>query len=56
MRALRHPDAFPAEDLWLRRALSSNNDPMPARWLVARAESWRPWRAYAAMYLWDQAG
>jgi AraC family transcriptional regulator of adaptative response / DNA-3-methyladenine glycosylase II len=54
MRALRHPDAFPAEDLWLRRALSSNNDPVPARQLLERAEGWRPWRAYAAMYLWDQ--
>jgi AraC family transcriptional regulator of adaptative response / DNA-3-methyladenine glycosylase II len=55
MRALRHPDAFPAEDLWLRRALSTNNDPVPARRLLERAEDWRPWRAYAAMYLWDQA-
>jgi AraC family transcriptional regulator, regulatory protein of adaptative response / DNA-3-methyladenine glycosylase II len=43
MRALRDPDAFPASDLVLRRALDA--DP-------ARSEAWRPWRAYAAMHLW----
>jgi len=43
MRALRDPDAFPATDLVLRRATDDD---------AARAESWRPWRAYAAMHLW----
>jgi AraC family transcriptional regulator of adaptative response / DNA-3-methyladenine glycosylase II len=47
MRALGDPDAFPATDLVLRRALG--DDP-------AAAERWRPWRAYAAMHLWAEAG
>lgn len=46
MRALRWPDAFPAEDLIVRRALGS-----PARAIEA-LESVRPWRAYAVMHLW----
>jgi AraC family transcriptional regulator of adaptative response / DNA-3-methyladenine glycosylase II len=45
---LGEPDAFPAGDLWLRRALS-----LDERALVARSESWRPFRAYAAMHLWQ---
>jgi AraC family transcriptional regulator, regulatory protein of adaptative response / DNA-3-methyladenine glycosylase II len=49
MRALNEPDAFPASDLGLLRA-SGLHDP---RKLQARAEAWRPWRAYAAMYLWQ---
>jgi AraC family transcriptional regulator of adaptative response / DNA-3-methyladenine glycosylase II len=36
---LGEPDAFPAADLYLRRASS-------------HSELWRPWRAYAAMYIW----
>ncbi len=48
MRALRAPDAFPASDLALRKAAGG----MSAAKLQARAESWRPWRAYAAMHLW----
>ena len=48
MRALRDPDAFPAGDLVLRNALGG----ISARELLARAEAWRPWRAYAAMHLW----
>jgi AraC family transcriptional regulator, regulatory protein of adaptative response / DNA-3-methyladenine glycosylase II len=48
MRALGEPDAFPSSDLGLLRALSLGS----ARELEQRAEAWRPWRAYAAMYLW----
>lgn len=48
MRALREPDAFPCGDRGLIRALELEN----ARDLERRAEAWRPWRAYAAMYLW----
>lgn len=48
MRALGEPDAFPAEDIGLRRALHISSP----RLLEARAEKWRPWRAYASMYLW----
>ena len=52
MRALSHPDAFPAADLILRRAASTDGDTMPTRALSALAEAWRPWRAYAVMHLW----
>ena len=48
MRALREPDAFPSSDLGLLRALKLKS----YRDLESRAEAWRPWRAYAAMYLW----
>lgn len=51
MRALGEPDAFPSSDLGLLRALGLEN----YRDLEHRAESWRPWRAYAAMYLWKMA-
>ncbi|SDR61470.1 DNA-3-methyladenine glycosylase II [Rhizobiales bacterium GAS191] len=53
MRELREPDAFPAADIGLMRALTdpSGRRPGPAE-LVARAETWRPWRAYAALHLW----
>ena len=49
MRALGEPDAFPYGDLGLLRALELTN----LRELEQRAENWRPWRAYAAMYLWN---
>lgn len=48
MRALGEPDAFPSTDLGLLRALALES----SRELERLAEAWRPWRAYAAMYLW----
>jgi AraC family transcriptional regulator of adaptative response / DNA-3-methyladenine glycosylase II len=48
MRALGEPDAFPSSDLGLLHALALGSP----RELEQRAEAWRPWRAYAAMYLW----
>jgi AraC family transcriptional regulator of adaptative response / DNA-3-methyladenine glycosylase II len=52
LRALRDPDAFPATDIGiLRGAAEEGVRPTPAA-LVARAETWRPWRAYAAQHLW----
>jgi AraC family transcriptional regulator of adaptative response / DNA-3-methyladenine glycosylase II len=57
MRELREPDAFPAADIGLMRAMADEADIRPsAAALVARAESWRPWRAYAAMHLWIAEG
>ncbi len=44
MRALHWPDAFPATDLGIRRALGDD--------AARAAEAWRPWRAYAAMHVW----
>lgn len=46
MRALGHPDAFPATDLVLvqsARALGIAPSPRP---------EWSPWRSYAALHLW----
>jgi AraC family transcriptional regulator of adaptative response / DNA-3-methyladenine glycosylase II len=47
MRTLYWPDAFPASDRALQRAAGVSG---PGT-LRARAERWRPWRAYAAMHL-----
>ena len=52
LRALGHPDAFPAEDLMLQRAFPQEAPRLSAKALIARAEAWRPWRAYAVMLLW----
>ncbi len=53
MRQLREPDAFPAADVALMRALADADGVRPtADQLLARAEAWRPWRAYAALHLW----
>ena len=53
MRQLREPDAFPAADVGLMRALARPDGarPTPVE-LLDRAEHWRPWRAYAALHLW----
>lgn len=51
MRALRWPDAFPAGDLVLKRALGVTSE----RAAEARAAAWRPWRAYAVLHLWSAA-
>jgi AraC family transcriptional regulator of adaptative response / DNA-3-methyladenine glycosylase II len=52
MRAQREPDAFPAADIGLLRAMDEGQGrPTPAA-LLARAQNWRPWRAYAALHLW----
>jgi DNA-3-methyladenine glycosylase II len=54
LRALRDPDAWPGSDLALRRAVE--------RFAEASGESaacvsdrWRPYRAYAAIHLWNAA-
>jgi AraC family transcriptional regulator of adaptative response / DNA-3-methyladenine glycosylase II len=53
MRQLREPDAFPAADIGLLRAMADAEGLRPtAAELLARAEQWRPWRAYAAQHLW----
>jgi AraC family transcriptional regulator of adaptative response / DNA-3-methyladenine glycosylase II len=52
MRALGEPDAFPSDDVDLVRAVALSN----SRELEQRSHAWRPWRAYAAMYLWSIGG
>jgi AraC family transcriptional regulator of adaptative response / DNA-3-methyladenine glycosylase II len=51
MRTLAWPDAFPHSDLGLMKALGESS---PRR-VLELAESWRPWRAYAAMHLWNRS-
>ena len=54
MRALKDPDAFPHSDLGLLRAFDSpDRERMKPAALKARADEWRPWRAYAALLLWS---
>jgi len=49
MRALAWPDAFPHTDLGVMKALGTKD----AKRILAVAEAWRPWRAYAVMHLWN---
>jgi 3-methyladenine DNA glycosylase/8-oxoguanine DNA glycosylase len=49
MRAFGDPDAFPTADLGLLKAAGT----LSPRKLDEIAEAWRPWRSYAAMYLWE---
>lgn len=53
LRAFGVADAFPASDLGLLKAKLWGSAGISARALTAQAEAWRPWRAYAAMYLWQ---
>lgn len=55
LRALARPDVFPAGDLGLRRGIESLYAllEMPSIPQAAnRALAWRPYRSYAAKYLW----
>ncbi|WP_319522881.1 AlkA N-terminal domain-containing protein [uncultured Desulfosarcina sp.] len=56
MRALGEPDGFPASDLGILKALQKGPDRPTAKQAAARAENWRPWRAYACIYLWHSLG
>ncbi|NLG67274.1 MAG: adenosine deaminase, partial [Actinobacteria bacterium] len=49
MRALAWPDAFPATDRGVLKAMGEE-DPRRAR---TRATAWAPWRSYAVMHLWQ---
>ncbi|MFT4194050.1 MAG: adenosine deaminase, partial [Ottowia sp.] len=51
LRALRWPDAFPAGDVALQKALGVPS----ARAAEALAERWRPWRSYAVVRAWHGA-
>jgi AraC family transcriptional regulator of adaptative response / DNA-3-methyladenine glycosylase II len=49
MRALRWPDAFPKEDIALRKNLGG----VSAVRAEELSQGWRPWRSYATMHLWQ---
>jgi AraC family transcriptional regulator of adaptative response / DNA-3-methyladenine glycosylase II len=51
MRAFGEPDAFPAADLGILNALKNPERPTP-RAVEQLSQDWRPWRAYATLYLW----
>jgi DNA-3-methyladenine glycosylase II len=55
MRAWRDPDAWPATDLVLMQSIVARDPALtrPAQ-QRARTDAWRPWRAYAAMHLWNE--
>jgi AraC family transcriptional regulator of adaptative response / DNA-3-methyladenine glycosylase II len=52
VRALREPDAFPSADRHFADTLNLVSSSELEKYSLA----WRPWRAYAAMYLWTFAG
>lgn len=53
MRALRWPDAFPAGDVALHKALGVQGRPGPARAALAASHAWKPWRSYAVIRAWS---
>lgn len=53
MRALRWPDAFPAGDVALHKALGVASAKNPAREAEAASQAWVPWRSYAVIRAWS---
>ncbi len=53
MRALRWPDAFPAGDVALHKALGVQQSRNPSRAAEAASQIWRPWRSYAVIRAWS---
>jgi AraC family transcriptional regulator, regulatory protein of adaptative response / DNA-3-methyladenine glycosylase II len=54
LRALRWPDAFPAGDVALHKALGVQDQPRPAQAAEAASQRWRPWRSYAVLRAWSR--
>ena len=53
MRALRWPDAFPAGDVALHKAMDLLPSKNPARDAEAASQAWKPWRSYAVIRAWS---
>lgn len=53
MRALRWPDAFPAGDVALHKALGVQGQKNPAREAELASAAWKPWRSYAVIRAWS---
>jgi AraC family transcriptional regulator, regulatory protein of adaptative response / DNA-3-methyladenine glycosylase II len=53
VRALSDHDAFMVGDLGVRKGFEALGLGSTPKKMLARAERWRPWRAYAVMHLWD---
>ena len=54
MRALRWPDAFPAGDVALHKALDVIAAKNPSREAEAASQAWKPWRSYAVIRAWSE--
>ncbi len=54
MRALRWPDAFPAADVALHKALGLSQTRLAASAAEQASQAWRPWRAYAVIRAWSR--
>ncbi|MDC7224575.1 MAG: AlkA N-terminal domain-containing protein [Spirochaetales bacterium] len=52
MRGLGMKDAFPASDLGIIKAFAMDGVKPKLREIEQQAETWRPWRSYAALCLW----
>jgi len=55
MRALRWPDAFPAGDVALHKALGVQGLKNPAKEAELASLAWKPWRSYAVIRAWSGA-
>ena len=55
MRALRWPDAFPAGDVALHKALGVQGLKNPAKEAELASQAWKPWRSYAVIRAWSGA-
>lgn len=56
MRALRWPDAFPAGDVALQKALGVQQNKQAARDAETASQAWKPWRSYAVVRAWNTLG
>lgn len=56
LRGFGEADAFPAADLGLLKAPLWGSEGITAKQLLARSQAWRPWRAYAAVHIWQDYG
>jgi AraC family transcriptional regulator of adaptative response / DNA-3-methyladenine glycosylase II len=57
MRALRWPDAFPAGDVALHKALGVQDQPnlrLASLAAEAASQAWKPWRSYAVLRAWAE--
>ena len=54
LRALRWPDAFPAGDVALHKALGVQEQPKPQQAAEDASQRWRPWRSYAVLRAWSR--
>ncbi|MEI8326712.1 MAG: AlkA N-terminal domain-containing protein, partial [Betaproteobacteria bacterium] len=53
MRALRWPDAFPAGDVALQKAMGLRHERHPSQAALDASQRWRPWRSYAVVRAWS---